>query len=110
MSFVTQNLRQTATYWTKATPDGYGGTTFSSPTSVKCRWIDKTDVSRDFSGQEFVSSATVYVDADVAVGGYLYLGTSASTTPNTLSGAYEIRNFKKIPTLRADNFSRKALL
>lgn len=107
MSFLTRNLRQTATYWPPSTPDGFGGKSFGTRQSVKCRWEDKAEKFVDTSGEEVVSEAIVYLAVDVVQKGWLFLGTSGSTDPTTVSGAHEIRAFRKSPSLKATLFERK---
>lgn len=99
---------QTATYWS-ATPDGAGGFTFGSPTAVSCFWQDVAEVTVDATGNEIISNAKVYVKTDVALNGYLYLGTSTAVDPTTIA-AYQIRRFDKIPNIRSSDFLRKVIL
>lgn len=108
MTWLTRNHHQTATLWSKSGTDVYGNASFSSPTQIKCRWEEGTRQSIDADGNEITSQATVYLGQDVGVGDYLYLGTSAASTPPT--GAYVVRNFFKMPSVKADKFERKAVL
>lgn len=108
MSFGT--FPQTATYWALSGNDGFGGRSFSSPSSISVFWQDVQQKYMDVSGEEKVSKAKVFLEQDVTVGSYLYLGTSAVTSPYDVAGAYEIKSFSKIPSLDASEFERKALL
>jgi len=114
-SFVSRNLKQTAVYWASPSSDGYGGNTFDSPVEIDCRWEKKQQLFVDGAGKEALSSAVVYLGQDVDLSGYLYLGdlddiASSVTGPEDVSGAYEIRGFDKIPTLKATDYLRKAWL
>ncbi len=110
MSYITRNLKQTATYWASPTSDGRGGYTFDTAAAVSVRWEDKQIVSKDANGKEFISEAIVYIDQDVDIGGFLYLGTSTETNPKDQPGAYKIMNFRKTPNLAGTEFERKVIL
>jgi len=97
------------TYWA-ATPDGYGGYTFTSPVAMTGRWENKTERTVDSNGVEIVCRSVVYLSADVAVEGFLYLGTSTSASPLSVTGAQQIRRFDKTPDLRNVTYERKAIL
>lgn len=107
---VTQGLKQDATWWA-ASPDGYGGDTFSGPVAVKCRWEDRKEV---YYGQldrrELVSNSVVFLDRDVSVGDWLYLGTTDASDPSLIAGAFKIQRFDKVPDLRNLNAMRRAVL
>lgn len=106
---MTPNLVQDITYWTTSS-DGFGGSTYGAPQSLKGRWEERNDVFRTPNGQEKVSKAVVYLDTDVEINGYLYLGVSVASDPTTVSGATLIEGFRKIPNLGAVRFERKAYL
>lgn len=101
---------QTATYWALSGNDGYGGKTFSTPTSITVFWQDVQQKYVDESGEEKVSKAKVFLEQDVTLGSYLYLGTSTESSPYDVDGSYEIKAFSKIPSLDASEFERKAML
>ena len=112
MSTTTRNLRQTATYWAPSTPDGFGSRSYSAPVAVNCRWTQKQELFVDSAGKEVLSQAVVWCDTDVALEGYLYLGTSTETDPSTLDGAFEIRQWEKTLSVKArsDRTERKIWL
>lgn len=111
MSYITRNLRQIVTYWSPGVPDGFGGITFGAPIQIKGRWEDRTDLFIDPQGKEVRSAARVYVVQDVALRGYLFLGTSTAADPTVESvGALEIRDFRRTPNLLATEFERRVLL
>lgn len=103
-------LPQTATYWGGPVPDGYGGSTFSDPLTVRCRWEEKNEEFVDANGQEKLSRVIVYLEDDVEVGGYLTLGESTTEDPQSLDDALPIQRYSKIPDIRAANYLRKAWL
>jgi len=88
--YLIKNLNQVATYWGNPSPDGWGGQTFDSPVAIDVRWVDKQQLFISVEGKEERSKAVVYVDQDVDLGGFLYLGTSAETNPEDQDGALEI--------------------
>lgn len=110
MSYITRNLKQTITYWGPGTPDGLGGNSYPSPVKIKGRWEDRTTLFTDRSGNEKRSSARVYVNQDVTLNGYLYLGNSTAADPTTVVDARLILDFRKVPNLRATEYERRVLL
>ena len=116
MSFLTNNLIQTAVYWGSPTSDGYGSFTFDAPLEINVRWEDRTQLFIDRTGAESKSLAVVYLGQDVDIGGWLFLGELAdidsglTDTPHLVPDAREIRGFKKIPSLDAEIFHRKTWL
>ncbi len=111
MSHLARNLTQDITYWPAATPDGWGGITFGTPIPVMGKWVQKSELFRGISGEEEVSKAVVWLDTDVAIGGWLFEGVSEDADPaaNVL-GASEIRQFYKTPSLRNLDHERRAFL
>lgn len=111
MSYIARNLLQNITYWSRGAPDGFGGFAFSTPVTIKGRWEERTDLFKDPQGNEQRSSARVYVDTDVELGGYILLGVSAATDPTAETvDAREILDFRKTPNLRATQHERRVLL
>lgn len=106
-NYLTRNLKQTATVFSRGTLDGYGGYSYTK-TTVNCRWEDKQVLFTDKSGQERTSRAIVYVDTDVSLGDFMLLGTSTSATPP--DGAYEVKSFNKSPDLKGRLFERKVVV
>lgn len=105
-----QTFPHVATYWGAPTLAGYGVYTFAAPVQVNCRWEDKNEEFINDQGNDEMSQAVVYLDTDVAPGGYLFLGTSAVADPTTVDGAHKIKRFTKIPDVRAVNYQLKAWL
>lgn len=105
------NIRfpQIATYWA-ATPDGFGGNTFGEPTEIKCRWEDSVEETIDNNGNKIISRSKVFLASDVAVGGYLYLGSSEGADPTLISDTFPIRRFDKTPDIRNASYLRRAIL
>jgi len=119
-SFVARLCVQTAVYWGTPVDNGYGGKTFATAVEVSCRWedtVEKINRIGDRMEEEIVSRAQVYVTTDVQEKGYLYLGaladlsTAQKADPTTITKAYMINRFDKIPVIRkTDKFLRKAYL
>lgn len=103
-------------FWGNPQSDGTGGRTFDDAVEISVRWGDKQQKFIDAQGHEQISRAIIYADTDLAVGGYLYLGTLAALSsadegdPLSVSTAYEIRATSKSPDLKADRFVRKVWL
>lgn len=110
MSVIIKNLKQDVTYWSPSSFDKFGNQIWAAPSAIKGRWEDRTELFIQDTGEEVRSKALVYIDSDVEVGGYLFLGSSISADPSTVTGSREIVDFRKIPNLNADFFERRALL
>lgn len=105
MAIYSRNMMQNATYFPPDGQTAFGEVQYGAAQSVLVRWQDKTDLFRDDEGRERVSSAVVYVDQEVAIGGRLGLGTMTDA-----ADAKEIRNVGKTPSLRGDKDLVKAWL
>ncbi len=113
MSFLTKNLNQIITYWARSgTKDAYGNPDWSAPVLLNGRWEDVNDLFVDADGNEVLSNAKVWLDTDIAVGGYLMNREfeSGETDPSVTMGAKRIRKFSKIPNLRATAFERSCFV
>jgi len=112
---LTKSLKQTCVYWSTPAADGYGGYSFSDAVELSCRWEDRMELFINPQGKEERSQAVVYLDQDVDLGGYLYLGelddfSSSAPDPQEVSGVKEIKSLKKIPNLKATAYLRKVWL
>lgn len=105
-----RHFKETVTYWAPAGNDGYGGRVVSAPVQQAARWEQRAEQFHTQTGEVDVSNAVVFLSGDVEVGGFLYLGTSVATDPNTVAGAFIIRQFTSFPDLRNLNKERKAFL
>ena len=114
-TLISHNLKDTAVYWGSPTPDGWGGRTFADGIEIDVRWEDRQEMFVDPAGREIRSQAVVYTDRDLALGGYLYLGTlhdlsSDTAAPETMDDAMEIKKIEKVPSLKIDRYIRKVWL
>ena len=108
---VDRNLRQDVTYWAPAADGGtndFGQPNTDNGVLLKGRWEDKVQQVRTQSGEEITSMATVYVNQDVAVNGFLKLGDFSGQPLN--SDAREIVSYQTIPDLRNLSTERRAYL
>lgn len=109
-SFIKRNLKQTLTHWT-VTPDGYGGFTFSAPTTYPCRWEDKNVRFISDTGEEVTSSSLVMMASELPTGDYIALGDhSLVVDPTTLDGAHRIKQINQVTDLRNTVTLYKAFL
>jgi hypothetical protein len=112
--FTKKNLKQKAVYWANPVPDGYGGSTFDSPAEIDCRWEDSNELFLNDKGENVPSNSKVFVNQDMTVGEYLFLGEltelDSHQDPERQNGAYRIKSFQKTPGLRAKQYIRKAIL
>jgi len=106
--------KQNAVYWSAPVPDGYGSYTYTDAVEIDCRWEEKQELYIDPLGVEKLSRAVVYVDRDVDLGGMLYLGEIADIDSSGIDpidlGAFEIKQFAKLPNIRATEFLRQVWL
>jgi len=118
MSYITRNLKQTVLYWEKAASTGFGFN-YSDAVEILGRWQDKQELFVDAQGRERRSIAVVYLNRDVNVGDYLYLGeledlgdssSALDISDPSAVESYEVKAFKKTPNLRATAWERKAWL
>lgn len=91
-------LREKATVWA-ASPDGYGGFTFSAPTKVMCRWQDRQEEFVDFQGRQLVSASVVYLESKVDPGSFIALGEFTAADPVSV-GAKEVKSYSRTHDLR----------
>jgi hypothetical protein len=112
-------LKQKAVYWAPGGEDSggsdfdaYGKPMYTNPAEIDCRWEDRVEEFVASDGTRTVSRAVVYVGQDVRTGGVLMLGTlgdiDSGSDPKVNDGAWEIRRFDKLPTLKATKFLRTA--
>lgn len=110
MSFLNRFLKQTCTYWSPGTVGADGRPAFGTPTTMSCRWEDRPELVVDKEGREVKAQTRIYLEEDVELGGYLFLGTSTASDPKEVEGASEIMAFSKLPSIKGDEFERKAWL
>ena len=114
-SFLDGAYNQVAVYWGHITREGYGNVDTSDPAvEIYVRWEERTELFINALGEEEKSQAVVFVQQDVEVGEYLYLGTldelDSEPDPTSTQKAFEIRGFKKVPSVDASIFVRKVWL
>ena len=111
MSILDGSLNQTATYWAPVSiKNRYGRLELSNPVFLKVRWEDRTELFLDTDGNERRSVARIYTKTEVVEGGWLYLGQSVAVEPTTQSGAKQIRQVRKSPSLNNDDLVIRAIL
>ena len=110
MSLTDRNLKQKATWWSKSGVDVGGDPSFAAPVVINVRWEDRNGVFTDSRGRERKTRSRVFTDRIVVEEDYLFFGTSTSTSPEALKGAYTVKDFKRTPSMRASDFLNRALL
>ena len=110
MTLTTRHLHQDATHWVANAVDGSFDPSFASPVALKVRWEARTIKFIDAGGAERDSKAVVYLSVSVAIGDYLFEGTSVVTDPTTLEGAFEVRDYRTVPSISATETERRAIL
>ncbi len=110
MTWTTDNHRESITYWAPSGVDNFGDPSFASPTTVKAKWEDRTELFIDDTGREQRSHSVVYVDTDLVIGGYLLRGISTTADPRSVGNAFMIKDFKKISDFEVVNHERRVML
>lgn len=103
-------FNQTATYWASNGVDSIGDTTFAAPVALSLRWELRSEQFVDGNGRSLRSRAVLYLQQDVDIGDFLFLGTSTTVDPRTLTSAFEVQDFRKIPNGDATQFERRAMI
>lgn len=100
---------QKATLWRRTGSDEYGMGEFAKPVTVKVRWEDRDELSTDQRGNQFTSSARIYVEWNLSVstGDFIALGVHSDTDPANIAGAFEIRNLRSVPALAASTGEKR---
>lgn len=107
---LSRGLKQTVTYWGPSTYNKYGDQTWAAPVTFAARWESRNELFITKDGEESHARAIVYALTSMAVDGYLYLGTSVATDPETVSGADKIRRIDGTPDLKGQTTLYKAYL
>jgi hypothetical protein len=117
MSYLTRMMRQTATWWDYSTINEYGDPSFASPLLLTTasgnavRWEHRSELFKMPNGDEYHSKAIVWsATQEFAVGDYLFLGSSVTTNPETVSGADRVRHAEKVPDIGNKKLLYKAVL
>lgn len=118
MTAYTRGMNQTATYWAPGANDGFGGVAFSvAPVAIAVRWQNKIDTIRNAQGEEYQSTAIVYVDRELAQKGYIALGdftddvdSDGLSDPRDYEGAREVMMVGQSPSIAADQILFKVWL
>ena len=110
MSWTTENLRESVTYWAPSGVDNFGDPSFATPVTVKSKWEDRTELFIDGEGREQRSHSVVYVDTDLVIGGYLFRGTSIVGSPLSVDNAFIVKDFRKISDFEVETHERRAML
>ncbi len=74
MSWVTRLIREPTLYWKPPATDAFGNFEWQYPYQIKCRWEYRNESLQSSSGEDTISKATVYTDALIRVGGYMWRG------------------------------------
>ena len=101
-------LKQPAVYWQFRRFDEAGNPDVFPPIEIKCRWEDIRTAYTSGSGENVLSKATIYVDRDVTLDGFLWLGLKADAPfhPKDIAGPVQIKHVEKLPNLRQTEILR----
>ncbi len=114
---LTKFFNQTAVYWPPLTINGFGNITHDTPVEVAVRWTVKKERFLSSGGggntvEELLSKVVILAETDFEQKGKMKLGTLIGLDSDQLpdSDSLLIEGFEKIPTIKADQFLRKAYL
>lgn len=117
MAFFEDMLTQTIVYWALDKPDGRGGYLFDSPVEITGRWEDRQEKFVDANGEEVISKSIIFLNQDVTINGWLYLGEFSDLSSGELADPGEIegpagiiRQVKKTSSIDGTEFLREAIL
>ena len=113
MSMITKMLRRDAIYFPPGHVGSNGRRSTGAPQSRRCRWEQKVSQTIKQDGTFGQSTVRVFVNEDVAVGGYLALGLLDPDNPPASPldvGGLEIMAFNKVPNLKNTEYLRTAFL
>lgn len=107
MTILDKMLIQDAVYWPPASPalDDYGRPVSATPEAIRCRWENTAKEYIDPQGTTRVSSVRVLTQEDLAIGGFLMLGSVDDVTIDegdpvaSQPGAYAIQQIARTPNL-----------
>jgi len=99
----------TATYWAVDGVDSAGDPQVEAPTAILVRWEQREEVFRGADGSELRASHVVYLGQDVAVGDFLFLGSSSNADP-LAAGGLRVQDFRRIESFGGRDVERRALL
>lgn len=109
-------LKMKAVYWASTGVTREGQPALAEPIELRCRWEEKTEEFIASDGTKALSRAFVFVSRDVSVGGLLRLGPLSEVEAEGFpadprdGGAWEIRLFNKMPTIKQTEYVRQAYL
>jgi len=110
MTWTTDNLRESITYWAPSGVDNFGDPSFAAPVTIKAKWEDRAELFIDAEGRETRSKSVVYVDTDLLTGGYLFRGNSSVANPLSVDNAFMIKDVRKISDFENVVHERKVML
>ena len=105
MSIISRMRRQKAVYWAREeVRDEYGVKwEYAAPVEIDCRWEDILREVVTSTGEKLMSSSTVYVDRIMVTGDMLRRGEiddDETEFPETLTNAFRIQAFHRLPDLK----------
>lgn len=103
-------LKQEITYWAKATLNDHNEPTFGTPTLLRGRWEDRSNLIRLPSGQEIMSKSIVWTESEVEIGGYLAQGDLTSESNPIAAAGVEIKDVAQVPSLRTNQTEYRAFM
>ncbi len=110
MSWLTRQLRDTATYWGAPQVNLWGDQTYPSPATLSCHWEERMEKFFDATGAEAHSHAIIITATRLSAGGFLYRGSSSVVNPRNQVGADLIRQVSEVPSIRTDISTYRVML
>ena len=98
------------TYWSPGLMDVFGELDFATPMELAGRWQATNELFTDINNREQISNAIVYLNMEVEVGGWLFLGFDPSNDPKEVAGAYEVKKVDATHRLKSSDMLYKVYL
>ena len=111
MSFISGMLNQNITIWVQNGTDQFGKPKFNSPTTVKGRREQKSELFKGSDATDKVTTAIFYTESTIPTPrSWVYLGTSTASDPTAVSNAAEIEQVQIMPSVNAQITLTKILV
>ena len=113
MGFSSRSLYQDITYWAPSSngaTNRFGHPVPQTPVLIRGRWENKIQQVTKLTGEEVTSSAVVYCDREVDIGGHLALGDLRDAGVELPQEVQEIQTTMTVPDLRNLENEQRAYL
>jgi len=99
MNILPGLLNQTLVYWPPAARNEFGKATYGTPVQLSCHWEQEQVEIKDAEGNNFISTATIFLDQEVLRGGWVWEGLLADAPANPITPVplQQIKQCRRVP-------------